>query len=187
MPYTQEISEKSRVLHHHGEDPARPGYTLQELFQLSRSTVVQQKIVALNTIANILELQSTGVYADIIDLPIEQIFFVVRFCLDDNTPSILTAAVKTMRNIFFSKVDETCLDGILGFGIGQIQPILAVDSTEDDDRVNDQQMAETNLVKCLTRSSIFIRIRYVRLFLQKNLLLLYVFVADISLTLLNRL
>ncbi|KAJ3642874.1 hypothetical protein Zmor_025623 [Zophobas morio] len=163
LPYSeQEITEKSRVLYHHGDEAGRPGYTLQELFQLSRSNVIQQKIVALNTIANILELQSTGVYDDVIELPIEQIFFVLRFCLDDNTPAVLNAAIKAMRNLFSSKVDETCLDCLLGFGLGRIQPILAVDNDpEDDDRVNDQQLAETNLVKCLARTEILARIRYV--------------------------
>ena len=37
LPYSeQEITEKSRVLYHHGDEAGRPGYTLQELFQLSR-------------------------------------------------------------------------------------------------------------------------------------------------------
>ncbi|XP_044261913.1 RNA polymerase II-associated protein 1 [Tribolium madens] len=161
LPYVEEISEKSRVLYHHGEEAGRPGYTLQELFQLSRSNVNQQKITALNTIANILSLHSTGVYDDVIDLPLEQIFFVLRFCLDDNTPGVLNAAIKAMRNLFYSKVDETCLNCLLGFGLGQIQPILAIDNDEDDDRVNDQQLAETNLVKCLARTEILTRIRYI--------------------------
>ncbi|EFA10420.1 RNA polymerase II-associated protein 1 [Tribolium castaneum] len=162
LPYTEkEISEKSRVLYHHGEEAGRPGYTLQELFQLSRSNVIQQKIIALNTIANILSLHSTGVYDDVIDLPLEQIFFVLRFCLDDNTPAVLNAAIKAMRNLFYSKVDETCLDCLLGFGLSQVQPVLAVDNEEDDDRVNDQQLAETNLVKCLARTEILTRIRYI--------------------------
>lgn len=37
MPFSQlEINEKNRILYHHGEEPGRPGYTLQELFQLAR-------------------------------------------------------------------------------------------------------------------------------------------------------
>lgn len=108
-----------------------------------------------------MSLQSTGVYDDVIDIPLEQIFFVLRFCLDDNTPTVLNAAIKAMRNLFYSKVDETCLDCLLGFGLSQVQPILAIDNDKDDDRVNDQQLAETNLVKCLTRTEILTRIRYV--------------------------
>lgn len=134
LPYSQpEINEKNRTLYHHGEESGRPGYTLQELFQLSRyqklnntikgkfiiflffrSSVIQQKIIAINTIANILALNSTGIYDGIIDVPIEQIFFVIRFCLDDNTPGVLNASIKAMRNLIFSQVDETCLDSLLG-------------------------------------------------------------------------
>lgn len=37
LPYTDsDINEKNRVLYHHGSEPERPGYTLQELFQLAR-------------------------------------------------------------------------------------------------------------------------------------------------------
>lgn len=79
-----------------------------------RSSVIQQKIIAINTIANILALNSTGIYDGIIDVPIEQIFFVIRFCLDDNTPGVLNASIKAMRNLIFSQVDETCLDSLLG-------------------------------------------------------------------------
>lgn len=123
---------------------------------------MQQKILALNTIANILSLYSTGVYDDIIDLPLEQIFFVIRFCLDDNTPAVLNASIKSMRNLFFSQVDETCLDSLLGFDLAMVQPTLAIDNEmEDDYTVNDQQLAEKNLTKCLARTEILTRIRYI--------------------------
>lgn len=164
LPFTEdEVTDKSRVLYHHGEEPGRPGYTLQELIQLCRSSVNQQKIVALNTIGNLLSLESSGIYDNILELPIEQVFFVLRFCLDDNTPNVLTAAVKALRSLFYYPIDEICLDALLGFGLGMVQPILPVDAdeTEDDNTVNDQQLAETNLIKCLIRSGILIRIRYI--------------------------
>nr|CAI5819455.1 unnamed protein product [Callosobruchus analis] len=137
LPYSEpEISEKNRILYHHGEEPGRP--------------------------ANILSLYSTGVYDEILDLPIEQIFFVIRFCLDDNTPAVLNSSIKALRNLFFSQVDETCLNSLLGFGIGMIQPILAIDhDKEDDSTINDQQLAEKNLVRCLLRTDILTRIRYI--------------------------
>lgn len=123
------------------------------------SSVIQQKVVSLNTIANLLSLQSTGIYEDIIEIPIEQIFFVVRLCLDENTPSVLIASLKAMRNLFYNQIDETCLDALLGFGGFDVQPILAIDEEEDDETVNDQQLAETNLVKCLARTNVLVRIR----------------------------
>ncbi|KAF5285459.1 hypothetical protein FQR65_LT02299, partial [Abscondita terminalis] len=89
--------------------------------------------------------------------------FVVRFCLDDNTPPVLNSGIKALRNLFYHHVDETCLDYLFAFGLGQTQPILAVDNSEvdDDNTVNDQQLAETNLVKCLLRTDILKRIRYI--------------------------
>ncbi|CAG9768549.1 unnamed protein product [Ceutorhynchus assimilis] len=157
-----EINEANRYLYHHGDEPERPGYSLQELLSLSRSNVMQQRIMALNTLANILSIEQTGVYEKVFDLPIEQIFFVLRVALDDNTPSVLAAAAKALRNLVYFQIDETCLDNMLGFGMGFVQPILAIDSAmEDDITVNDQQLAETNLVKCLIRSGILTRIRYI--------------------------
>lgn len=81
-------------------------------------------------------------------------------CLDDNTPSVLSAAIKAMRNLIFYEVDETCLNSIHGFGFGIVQPVLAIDEEEDDSTINDQQLVETNLVKCLVRTDILIRIRF---------------------------
>lgn len=179
LPYLDfEVNEKNRILYHHGEEPERPGYTLQELFQLCRfniehffllkckifnfrSNVLQQKIMALTAIANILSLESSGVYEEVIELPIEQIFFVLRFCIDDNTPSVLNASLKALRNLFCNQIDETCIDKLQGFSFGIVQPIVAVNSkdNEDDETVNDQQVAETDLVKCLIRSNILTRIR----------------------------
>lgn len=42
------------ALHHHGEEPDAAGYTLEELFHLSRSTILQQRVIALQTLANII-------------------------------------------------------------------------------------------------------------------------------------
>ena len=41
-------------LHHHGDEPGRAGYSLEELFQLSRSSNLQQRVMSLNTLANVI-------------------------------------------------------------------------------------------------------------------------------------
>ncbi|XP_066248015.1 RNA polymerase II-associated protein 1 isoform X2 [Euwallacea similis] len=162
LPYSvAQINEVNRHLYHHGDEPERPGYSLQELLLLSRSNISQQRIVALNTLANILSVDQTGIYEQVIDIPIEQVFFVLRVSMDDNVPSVLNVAVKALRNFFFYQIDETCLDNVASFGLGLVQPMLAVDHNDDDNTVNDQQLAETNLVKCLARTEIFSRIRYI--------------------------
>lgn len=56
LPYVEEDkSTCERGLYHHGEEPHRPGYTIEELYQLSRSSIPRQRITALNTLASILE------------------------------------------------------------------------------------------------------------------------------------
>lgn len=55
LPFVDDKLDVRKGLHHHGEEPERPGYTLQELIQLSRSSVLQQRIIALNSLANVLE------------------------------------------------------------------------------------------------------------------------------------
>ena len=41
-------------LHHHGKDPSSPGYTLEELFILARSSFLQQRVLALQVLAKIM-------------------------------------------------------------------------------------------------------------------------------------
>ena len=53
MSRTADISVTA-ALHHHGEEPEAAGYTLEELFHLSRSAVLQQRVIALQTLANII-------------------------------------------------------------------------------------------------------------------------------------
>ncbi|KAJ2443080.1 hypothetical protein IWW46_002701 [Coemansia sp. RSA 2440] len=52
----------SAGLHHHGDDPEKPGYTIPELLHLSRSTVPAQRSVAMATLGNIIHKVNTGVW-----------------------------------------------------------------------------------------------------------------------------
>lgn len=62
MPFNDEALTVDKGLHHHGEEPERPGYSLQELLQLSRSASQQQRCAALTTLANIMEKTHLGLY-----------------------------------------------------------------------------------------------------------------------------
>ena len=42
------------ALYHHGEEPGRAGYTVDDMFRLARSAVQQQRVLGLQTIANLL-------------------------------------------------------------------------------------------------------------------------------------
>jgi len=53
-PSSADTIDVSEGLHHHGEAPAAPGYTLAELSRLARSTVPAQRSQALLTLAGVL-------------------------------------------------------------------------------------------------------------------------------------
>ncbi|KAJ2786164.1 hypothetical protein GGI15_001690 [Coemansia interrupta] len=82
---TEEHSEIPTLngLHHHGENPDKPGYTIPELLHLSRSTVPAQRSVAMSTLGCILHKinvgawdveQSVEVYVGILDWQAELYF-----------------------------------------------------------------------------------------------------------------
>lgn len=166
MPYTIDYTEKTKTLFHHGEEPHRPGYSLTELFELTRSSVTQQKVMALNTLAGVLEYFSAGTYKDI-DIPLSKIFFVVRIALDENKLILLEPALRAMRNLVFNKIDEACLDALIGFEEGTQQPCLQNDMSEieelesQESELKDFHLAEIDIIAALLRTDIIQRIYYI--------------------------
>ena len=55
-----------QALHHHGNEPDSPGYTLDELFRLARSQFNQQRVLALQTLSNVLKKCHDGYYHDLV-------------------------------------------------------------------------------------------------------------------------
>ncbi|XP_046963820.1 RNA polymerase II-associated protein 1 [Vanessa cardui] len=167
LPYSMEYTDKTKTLFHHGEEPHRPGYTLMELFELSRSTIIQQRVTALNTIAGILEYHSTGIYKDIIDIPLSKMFFIIRIAMDENKLIILEPALKAMRNLLFNRIDEACLDALIGFEEGNYQPCLENDKSEIEEmestesELKDFHLAEIDLIAAVLRSDIIQRLYYI--------------------------
>lgn len=167
LPYTIEYTEKTKTLFHHGEEPHRPGYSLSELIELSRSAVTQQRVVALNTIAGILEYHNIGIYKDIIEIPLSKLFFVIRFAMDENKTIILEPALKAMRNLICNRVDEACLDALIGFEEGTQQPCLENDKSEIEEldakepELKDFHLAEIDLISALIRTNILQRLYYI--------------------------
>ncbi|XP_013195192.1 RNA polymerase II-associated protein 1 [Amyelois transitella] len=167
LPYTIEYTEKTKTLFHHGEEPHRPGYTLSELFELSRSAVAQQRVMALNTIAGILDYYNAGIYKNIIEIPLSKIFFVIRYAMDENKPLILEPALKAMRNLVYNRIDEASLDALLGFGEGLHQPCLENDKSEIDELeskesdLKDFHLAEIDIITALMRTDVLQRLYYI--------------------------
>lgn len=108
-PKEDDTTATSTELYLHGDDSHRPGYTLQELFRLARSTVVQQRISALRSIGGILSIYNQGYYDGIFELPISKVFFLLRYAFDDNTPSMLEESAKALSALFYNETDEVSL------------------------------------------------------------------------------
>lgn len=193
LPYVdnEDESKDDRELYLHGDESHRPGYTLQELFRLARSIVLQQRVSAISAISGILNIYNQGYYDGILELPISKIFFFLRFALDENTPVIIEASAKALSYLFYNETDETMLDILYETKNGTIQPLMdncvvnekvseefeeitakiklfessAEDFLDADERekesVNDFHMAEVNLVECLMRTNIIERISYI--------------------------
>ncbi|KAJ2940206.1 hypothetical protein O0L34_g11773 [Tuta absoluta] len=167
LPYSMEYTEETKTLYHHGEEPHRPGYSLTELFELSRSAVTQQRVMALNTLAGVLEYYSAGTYKDILELPLSKIFFVIRIAMDENKVIVLEPALKAMRNLLYNRIDEACLDALIGFEEGNQQPCLENDKSEigelesKESELKDFHLAEIDIVAALLRTDILQRLYYI--------------------------
>ncbi|EZA59089.1 RNA polymerase II-associated protein [Ooceraea biroi] len=166
LPYKDE-SLIDRGLHHHGEEPERPGYSLQELLHLSRSATQQQRCTALITMANIMEKTRKGWYDEalnpspLIALGQINILLLLRFSLDDSSVAVVTSALQALRAFLVSEVDEVCLDRLHEFE-GYAQPTLMPQLEEKDTSdLKDHQLAQLDAVATLLRSDVLLRIRYI--------------------------
>ncbi|XP_023944817.2 RNA polymerase II-associated protein 1 [Bicyclus anynana] len=167
LPYAIEYCEKTKTLYHHGEEAHRPGYSITELIELTRSTVTQQRVMALNTIAGVIEYYNAGIYKDIIEIPLSKIFFVIRIAMDENKVILLEPALRAMRNLLYNRIDEACLDALLGFEEGTYQPCLQNDKSEIEEiesketELNDFHLAEIDLISAALRTDMLQRLFYI--------------------------
>uniref|UniRef100_A0A0P5SL96 RNA polymerase II-associated protein n=1 Tax=Daphnia magna TaxID=35525 RepID=A0A0P5SL96_9CRUS len=161
------------ALHHHGEEPERAGYSINELMLLSRSSKMQQRVLALNTLANILENTRLGIYDSCFEAPLipvlldNRFLMLVRFCLDDSAPSVVAAALVALSRLLSSPFDETCLERCFIWHLGEKQPNLCsriqMDSTdqEQEAEMKDYEMSRVDVIKVCLRMDIPFRIRYI--------------------------
>ncbi|KAM9709096.1 RNA polymerase II-associated protein 1 [Menidia menidia] len=173
-------------LHHHGEEPELAGYTLQELFLLSRSQVIQQRSLALGTLANILSKGRSGGYSSalkgsvISTLLDAGLLFLLRFALDDGVEGVMSAAVHALKALLVCEEDEECLDCTFSwFGGLTTFPLLPSKEEEEDEedegleeclketakekeeKKNDHEVARQDVVKGLLRMKLLPRLRYI--------------------------
>ncbi|KAK3908612.1 RNA polymerase II-associated protein 1 [Frankliniella fusca] len=178
LPYNDEKLDVNKGLHHHGDEPERPGYTLQELMQLSRSSVQQQRIMGLNTLGNVLLKAKLGIYDNVLQQNIVKelldagIFLLLRFSMDDLSPPVVFAALSAMRNLLFSEPDEASLDYCLGCEGGLQHPLLDVPYEENDAKkiqeqkeqeaeLKDFEIIQLDVLKGAERTNLITRLGYI--------------------------
>lgn len=167
LPYIEQTPTEG--LYHHGEEPERPGYTLQELMQLSRSSVLQQRLTAITTLGNI--LFKAGDYDCCLEKPLlslvldSELFLLLRFTVDDTVRSVSSAAVSALCNLIVNHLDEECLDRLLGISqIGLRQPLLYVHLDMKNNEITelkDTELLKVDVIKGALRTLLLPRFRYI--------------------------
>ncbi|XP_070776192.1 RNA polymerase II-associated protein 1 [Enoplosus armatus] len=173
-------------LHHHGEEPERAGYSLQELFLLSRSQIIQQRSLALSTLANILSKARAGEYLSVLKGSVVStlldagLLFLLRFALDDGVEGVMSAAVQALKALLVCAEDEECLDCTFSWFRGLASfPLLPSAQQEEDEedeglpenmretakekeeRKTDHDVARQDVVKGLLKMKLLPRLRYI--------------------------
>ncbi|XP_041809436.1 RNA polymerase II-associated protein 1 [Chelmon rostratus] len=173
-------------LHHHGEEPERAGYSLQELFLLSRSQVNQQRSLALSTLANILSKARAGEYLTVLKGSVMStlldagLLFLLRFALDDGVEGVMSAAVHALKALLVCAEDEDCLDctfswfrGLASFPLlpsaqeeedeedEGLPEIMRETAKEKEERKTDHDVASQDVIKGLLKMKLLPRLRYI--------------------------
>ncbi|KAL2099098.1 hypothetical protein ACEWY4_005578 [Coilia grayii] len=173
-------------LHHHGDEPELAGYSLQELFMLSRSQVTQQRSLALSTLANIITEARAGAFASVLKGSVLStlldagLLFLLRFSLDDSVERVMAAAAQALRALLVSPCDEESLDGMFSWLLGMVSfPLLPTTQEEEeedegdegmfgkktqkekDERKSDHELSRQDVIKGLLKMKVLPRIRYI--------------------------
>ncbi|NXM30805.1 RPAP1 protein, partial [Oxyruncus cristatus] len=174
-------------LHHHGEEAERAGYSLQELFHLSRSQVTQQRTLALQVLGRIVQKARAGEFASslkgsVLRLLLDAGFlFLLRFSLDDAVDNVMAASVGALRALLVSLDDEKYLDWTFSWYQGMATfpfvPNNEEEEEEEEEELNgteksqdkklkdenkpDPDVARYDVVKGLLRTRIQHRLRYI--------------------------
>ncbi|TPX65393.1 hypothetical protein SpCBS45565_g05175 [Spizellomyces sp. 'palustris'] len=91
-----------RGLHHHGVDPETPGYTLDELLHLSRSTVQAQRAASVRVLGAIIADIYAGAYSKARGIALiwhslrANVLLHLRFALDDSHETVVTNSLAAL-------------------------------------------------------------------------------------------
>nr|XP_033807986.1 RNA polymerase II-associated protein 1 isoform X2 [Geotrypetes seraphini]XP_033807987.1 RNA polymerase II-associated protein 1 isoform X2 [Geotrypetes seraphini] len=132
-------------LHHHGEEAERAGYSLQELFHLSRSQMIQQRALALHVLAHIVQKAKRGEFCStlkgsVLRLLLDAGFlFLLRFSLDDSTENVIAASVHALHALLVSSEDEEYLDKTFSWYQGSMVFPFLPNKEEEEEEEEDEE------------------------------------------------
>uniref|UniRef100_A0A671N8Y1 RNA polymerase II-associated protein 1-like n=1 Tax=Sinocyclocheilus anshuiensis TaxID=1608454 RepID=A0A671N8Y1_9TELE len=158
-------------LHHHGEEPELAGYSLQELFLLSRSQLNQQRNLAVSTLANVLAKARAGEYISSLkgsvlsSLLDAGVLFLLRFSLDDTVEGVMSAAVHALRALLVSSDDEV-RDNHLAYRLCTfddegLDETMKETTKEKEEKKTDHDVARQDVVKGFLKMQGLPRLRYI--------------------------
>ncbi|XP_063803992.1 RNA polymerase II-associated protein 1 isoform X2 [Pseudophryne corroboree] len=138
-------------LHHHGEEAERAGYSLQELFHLSRSQFIQQRTLSLQVLGRIVKKAKQGEFVSVLKGSVLQLLldagflFLLRYSLDDAIENVIAAAVGALHSLLVSPEDEEYLDMTFSWYQGtKVFPFLPNEEDEESDDDEDELEESTN-------------------------------------------
>ncbi|XP_054827938.1 RNA polymerase II-associated protein 1 isoform X2 [Eublepharis macularius] len=144
-------------LHHHGEEAERAGYSLQELFHLSRSQVIQQRTLALHVLGHVVQKAKAGEFSSLLKGSVLRVLldagflFLLRFSLDDTVDNVIAAAIHALHVLLVSPDDEEYLDKTFSWYQGMaVYPFIPnkedeEEEVEEEDNDNEQTLMEKKL------------------------------------------
>lgn len=210
LPFDSDDITVKAGLHHHGQEPSRPGYTVGELLLLMRSTNSPQKILAMTTIGNLIAQHKRGSYDDLLEQNVLSelvdcgLITVLRLALDDRVESIRDASLACLRQVLVNSQDETVLD-YLEFSCldGPIQPSLPSELLKDHERhrefmeeqadLKDVEVVKLDVILGLLRMDLIPRLVYIlktldpSMVCKKNILIILIRISRHSLQAAQRL
>uniref|UniRef100_A0A8C8SVJ9 RNA polymerase II associated protein 1 n=1 Tax=Pelusios castaneus TaxID=367368 RepID=A0A8C8SVJ9_9SAUR len=175
-------------LHHHGEEAERAGYSLQELFHLCRSQIIQQRTLALQALGHVVQKAKAGEFASslkgsVLRLLLDAGFlFLLRFSLDDTVDNVIAASVRALHALLVSPEDEEYLDHTFswyqGMAVFPFTPSNEEEEEEEeeeeftsmekrqgkkskDENKPDPFVARYDVIKGLLKTQILHRLRYI--------------------------
>lgn len=88
------------------------GYTLSELLPLCRSSILQQRVLALNTLARITQRGRQGEYAGVIEGSVvsrlleAEVPLLLRYALDDSNDAVFCVAIHALHSLLVLMPEE---------------------------------------------------------------------------------